>query len=46
MILLVLTIVAVFSLGVGMFLGAWLRSMEEENEYHDALDSLKRMRGA
>ncbi len=46
MILLVLTVVAVLSLGVGMFLGAWLRSMEVEADYHDALDSLKRMRGA
>ncbi len=46
MILLVLVTVAAFALGVGMFLGAWLRSMEEENDYHDALDSLKRMRGA
>ncbi len=46
MLLLVLTIVAVFSLFVGMVLGAWLRSMEIESDYHDALDSLKRMRGA
>ncbi len=46
MILLVLTIVAVFALGVGMFLGAWLRSMEIESDYHDALDSLRRIKGA
>ncbi len=46
MILVILTFVAVFSLGVGLFLGAWLRSMEVESEYHDALDSLRRIKGA
>ncbi len=46
MILLVLTIVAVISLATGMFLGAWLKSMEIEADYHAALDSLRKIRGA
>ncbi len=45
MILLVLTIVAVVALATGMFLGAWLRSVELESDYHDALDSLRKVRG-
>ncbi len=46
MILLILVTIVALSIGVGMFLGAWLRSMEEEGDYQDALDSLKRVRGA
>lgn len=45
MILLFLITAALFILGLGILVGSWLRSMEQEADYHEALDSLRRIRG-